>query len=167
MNENSIVIYKGKNGKVELRADIEKDTIWATQEQTASLFDTTKQNIGLHIRNIFKTGELRESSVVKDSFTTAKDGKRYLTKFYNLDAVIAVGYRVNSKTATQFRVWATGVLREYLKQGYALNRNKLDKSPEAVEGLDETLALMGSAKYPGKLRGKLVFKLTKDMKPKE
>jgi hypothetical protein len=94
------------------------------------------------------------------------NGQKYNIKCYNLDAIIAIGYRVNSKTATQFRIWATGVLREYLKQGYALNRYKLDKAPEAVEGLDETLALMGSPKYPGKLKGKLVFKLTKHMEPR-
>ena len=155
--KDNIIIYENKNGTVELRADIEKDTIWATQEQIAKLFDTTKQNSGKHIRNILRTGEL----------IVLKDGRQYLTKFYNLDAIIAVGYRVNSKKATQFRIWATGVLREYLKQGYALNRYKLEKAPEAVEGLDETLALMGSPKYSGKLKGKLVFKLTKTMEPKK
>lgn len=165
--KDNIIIYENKNGTVELRADIEKDTIWATQEQIAKLFDTTKQNSGKHIRNILRTGELKEDSVVNNLFTTAQDGKQYLTKFYNLDAIIAVGYRVNSKKATQFRIWATGVLREYLKQGYALNRYKLEKAPEAVEGLDETLALMGSPKYSGKLKGKLVFKLTKNMEPKK
>jgi len=121
--------------------------------------------INEHLRNIFTTNELKEVSVIRKFRTTAKDGKRYLTKFYNLDAIIAVGYRVNSKTAIQFRIWATGVLREYLKQGYALYRYKLEKAPEAIEGLDETLALMGSPKYPGKLKGKLVFKLTKNMEP--
>jgi hypothetical protein len=152
---------------IELRADIEKDTIWATEAQVAQLFTTTQQNINLHLKNIYRDGELDKASVYKDSLYTAKDGKQYLTKFYNLDAIIAVGYRVNSKTATQFRIWATGVLREYLKQGYALNRYKLEKAPEAIEGLDETLALMGSPKYSGKLKGKLVFKLTKTMEPKK
>ena len=81
--ENKIVLYTDKHGNVELRADIEKDTLWATQEQIASIFDKTKQNIGQHIKNIFKTKELRENSVVKNFFTTAQDGKQYLTKFYN------------------------------------------------------------------------------------
>ena len=165
MKENSIVIYKNKNGAIELRADIEKDTIWATQAQISDLFEVNVRTVNEHLKNIFKTGELKEAPVIRKSRITAKDGKQYLTKFYNLDAIIAVGYRVNSKKATQFRIWATGVLREYLRQGYALNQYKLDRSPEAIEGLNETLALMGSPEYPGKLKGKLVFKLTKDMKP--
>jgi hypothetical protein len=166
MKEN-IVIFEDKNGNVELRADIERDTIWAMQDQIAKLFDGSKQTVSRHLIRIFDEGELDEKSVVKEYLTTADDGKKYKAKFYNLDAIIAVGYRVNSKKATQFRIWATVVLREYLKQGYALNHHKLEKSPEAVEGLDETLALMASPKYHGKLKGKLVFKLTKDMEPKK
>ena len=163
--KDNIIIYENKNRTVELRADIEKDTIWATQGQISDLFEVDVRTVNEHLRNIFRTHELKQISVIRNFRITAKDGKRYLTKFYNLDAVIAVGYRVNSKRATQFRIWATRVLREYLKQGYALNRYKLEKAPEAVEGLDETLALMGSPKYPGKLKGKLVFKLTKNMEP--
>ena len=165
--KDNIIIYENKNGTVELRADIEKDTIWATQEQIAKLFEVSIPNVNMHLKNIFKTRELMQNSVIKDSLITAQDGKRYRAKFYNLDVIIAVGYRVNSKRATQFRIWATGVLREYLKQGYALNRYRLGKTPETVEGLNETLALMGSQKYPGKIKGKLVFKLTKDMEPKK
>lgn len=164
--KNNIVIYQGENGEVEFRADIEKDTIWATQEQVGLLFDVSSQNITIHLKNIFKSEELNKNSVCKESLHTGKDGKQYLTKFYNLDAIIAVGYRVNSKKATQFRIWATGVLREYLKQGYALNRYKLDKSPEAIEGLTETLAFMESEKYPGKLKGKITLKITKDLESK-
>jgi hypothetical protein len=164
--KNNIVIFEDKKGNVELRADIEKDTIWATQEQIGQLFQVSVPTVNFHLKNIFNSHELRRISVIRDSLITAKDSKQYLTKFYNLDVIIAVGYRVNSKKATKFRIWATGVLREYLKQGYALNRYKLEKTPEAVEGLNETLALMGSPKYPGKLKGKLVFKLTKDMEPK-
>ncbi len=115
--ENKIVLFTDKNGNVELRADVEKDTLWARQDQIASVFDTTKQNIGLHLKNIFTTNELKKNSVVKDFFTTAQDGKRYKVKFYNLDAIIAVGYRVNSKKATQFRIWATKILREYVVKG--------------------------------------------------
>lgn len=164
--KDNIIIYENKNGEIELRADIEKDTIWATQGQISDLFEVNIPTINEHLKNIFKTRELNEVSVLRNFRITAKDGKRYLTKLYNLDAIIAVGYRVNSKKATQFRIWATGVLREYLRQGYALNQYKLDKSPEAIEGLDETLALMSSPKYPGKLKGKLVFKLTKNMEAK-
>ncbi|MDE2188837.1 MAG: virulence RhuM family protein, partial [Patescibacteria group bacterium] len=154
-------------GNIELRADIEKDTIWATQAQIGDLFEVGIPTINEHLKNIFKTNELNDASVIRNFRITAADGKKYLTKLYNLDAIIAVGYRVNSKKATQFRIWATGVLREYLKQGYALDRDKLEKTPEAVEGLDETLALMSSPKYRGKLKGKLVFKLTKNMEPKK
>jgi hypothetical protein len=165
--KNTIVIYEDKQGNVELRADIEKDTIWATQEQIGQLFNVSSQNITMHLKNIFLSGELKKNSVCKDSLHTGKDGKRYLTKFYNLDVVIAIGYRVNSKKATQFRMWATGVLREYLKQGYALNQCKLGKSPEALEGLDDAMALIESKKYPGKLKGKIVIKLTKTLEAKD
>jgi hypothetical protein len=165
--KDNIIIYENKNGKVELRADIEKDTIWATQEQISELFECERSVITKHIRNIIKDQELQEKSICANFAHMGANGQRYNVKCYNLDAIIAVCYRVNSKKATQFRIWATGVLYEYLKQGYALNRYRLDKVPEAVEGLNETLALMGSPKYPGKLRGKLVFKLTKHMEPKK
>ena len=169
-NKDSIVIYQAEDGKVELRADVEKDTIWATRTQIAQVFETTPQNITIHLGNIYAEGELIEKATSKKSLLVQNEGGRIAKRridIYNLDAIIAVGYRVNSKKATQFRIWATGVLREYLKQGYALNRYKLEKAPEAVEGLNETLALMGSAKYPGRLKGKLVFKLTKNMEPKK
>ena len=150
-NKGAIVIYEDKNGNVELRADIEKETIWATQAQIAELFDVDFRTVSEHLNNIFQTRELVRNSVFRKFRNTGPDGKSYETKFYNLDAMIAVGYRVNSKKATQFRIWSTGVLREYLKAGYSLDQRKLKESPEAVEGLNETLALMGSTKYPGKL----------------
>lgn len=161
--QNKIVLYSDKRGKVELRADIEKDTIWATQDQIGRLFETTKQNVGLHFKSIFKTEELKEDSVVKESFTTAADGKRYKVNFYNLDAIIAVGYRVNSKKATQFRIWATGILRDYLVNGYALNGRTLVRSEEKLEGLHEALALIESKKHKGRLKGKITLKVTKDL----
>jgi len=110
--ENKVVFYTDKLGNVELRADVEKDTMWATQEQISRLFDVSVPNVNFHLKNIFKTAELKKNSVIKESLITAKDGKRYLTIFYNLDVIIAVGYRINSKKATQFRIWATGILRE-------------------------------------------------------
>jgi hypothetical protein len=125
--KSNIVIFEDKNGNVELRADIEKDTIWATQAQIAELFEIGVPTVNEHLKNIFKTNELKEKSVIRKFRITAKDSKQYLTKFYNLDVIIALGYRVNSKKATKFRIWATGVLREYLKQGYALNQYKLEK----------------------------------------
>jgi hypothetical protein len=164
---NNIVIYQGENGEVEFRADIQKDTIWASQRKIAELFDCTVDNVSLHLKNIFADKELVENSVTEESSVTGADGKKYMTKQYNLDAIIAVGYRVNSKKATQFRIWATGVLREYLKNGYVLQRSKLGKSPEAIEGLTETLALIESERYPGKLKGKITLKITKDLEPKK
>ena len=105
-------------------------------------------------------------STYKESLYVQKEGNRNIKRLislYNLDMIIAVGYRVNSKKATQFRIWATGVLREYLKNGYALQDYKLKKNPEVVEGLYETLALITSNKIKGKLRGKLTLKITKNM----
>jgi hypothetical protein len=101
----------------------------------ATLFDQTKQNISLHINNCFREKELESNSVVKDSLTTAKDGKKYNTKYYNLDVIISVGYRVKSKQGTQFRIWATNVLRDYLLKGYALNQ-RIDR----IENNFETLS---------------------------
>ena len=94
----------------------------------AELFQTTKQNISLHIKNIFEEGELLENSVVKDYLTTASDGKNYNTKHYNLDVIISVGYRVKSLRGTQFRIWATHVLKEYMKKGFALNDDLLKQA---------------------------------------
>jgi hypothetical protein len=104
MKEKSknIIIYQAKSGAIELRGDFNKETIWATQDQIAELFATTKQNISQHFRSIFKTTELDQNSVVKNFFTTAADNKRYKVKFCNLDAILSVGYRINSKRATQF-----------------------------------------------------------------
>ena len=108
---NKIVLYTDKKGNVELHADVEKDTLWATQRSIADLFYCSADNVSLHLKNIFKSKELDERSVTEESSATAKDGKRYLVTFYNLDVIIAVGYRVNSKKATQFRIWATRILR--------------------------------------------------------
>lgn len=161
--KNSIVIYQAKDGKVELRADIEKDTIWASLDQISELFDRDNSVISRHFKNIFNDSELDRKLVIAKNATTAKDGKTYTVEYYNLDAILSVGYRVNSKKATQFRIWATGVLREYLKNGYALQESKLSKNPESIEGLQETLSLITSNKYKGKLKGKLTLKITKNM----
>jgi hypothetical protein len=164
--KDNIIIYENKNGTVELRADIEKDTIWATQAQMAQLFEIDIRTVNEHLKNIFITEELKEISTIRKFRIVQSEGGRKVRRevnLYNLDAVIAVGYRVNSKKATQFRIWATGVLREYLKQGYVLNRYRLDKAPEALKGLGDALALIESNKYPGKLKGKIIIKLTKNM----
>lgn len=163
VSDTGIVLYTNKNGNVELRADVEKDTLWATQDQIAQLFSVSKANISMHLRNIFRTAELRKNSVVKDFLTTAKDGKQYLTIFYNLDAIIAVGYRVNSKKATQFRIWATTILRTYLVSGHALNTHVLTTSEDKFIGLDEAVALLKSSKHPGKLKGNFILKIKKEV----
>ena len=102
--QNQIVIYEAKDGQTQIDVHVRDETVWLTQAQMVELFKKTKQNISLHIRNIFKEGELVESSVVKDYLTTASDGKQYKTKYYNLDVIISVGYRVKSKRGTQFRI---------------------------------------------------------------
>lgn len=131
----NIVIYRDENDKVQIHALFQDETLWLTQKLIAELFSTTKQNISTHLRRIFDDGELLEESVVKDFFTTAPDGKSYNTKHYNLDAIIAVGYRVNSKRATAFRQWATRVLRDYIVKGFALDDERL-KSPDYFLGKD-------------------------------
>jgi len=164
--DGKLVIYTSVKGVVELRADTDKETIWATQNQIAELFESTKQNIGLHLKNIFNTNELSQNSAVKDFFTTAKDGKQYRVNFYNLDAIIAVGYRVNSKKATNFRIWATTTLREYLIKGMVVNSDRISRLPDNIlKDLDEKIAFIqetvrnrelnstDKVKYSGKVFG--------------
>jgi len=123
--KKEVVIYQAKSGAIELRGDFGRETVWATQDQIADLFSTTKQNISLHLKNIFKNEELDQDSVVKDFLTTATDGKQYKVKFYNLDAILSVGYRVNSRQATAFRQWATSTLRKHLVDGFTINRTRI------------------------------------------
>ena len=120
-NKGEIVMYQ-PDETIRLEVRVENDTVWLTQQQMADLFLTTKQNVSLHINNIFNEDELTKNSVVKESLTTAKDGKRYKTNFYNLDVIISVGYRVKSKRGTKFRQWANRVLKEYIIRGYVLNQ---------------------------------------------
>ena len=134
-SSGTIVIYQDDADKIHVQAILQEETLWLSQKQIAELFDTTKQNISMHFRRIFDEEELVENSVVKDLFTTAVDGKNYQTKHYNLDAVIAVGYRVNSKRATSFRIWATQILREYIIKGFAMDDMRL-KDPDYFLGKD-------------------------------
>ena len=122
--ENEIIIYQ-PDSALSLDVRVENETVWLTQAQMTELFQTTRNNITLHIRNIFKEGELQESSVCKESLLTAADGKRYKTKFYSLDVIISVGYRVKSIRGTQFRIWANKVLKDYLLRGYSINQRLL------------------------------------------
>jgi hypothetical protein len=121
MSQNEIILYQ-PNDSVKLEVRLEDETVWLTQAQMAELFTTTKQNISLHVGNIFKEKELTKDSVVKESLTTAADNKQYRTKYYNLDVIISVGYRVKSLRGTLFRQWANKVLKEYLLRGYAVNQ---------------------------------------------
>lgn len=105
--QSQIIIYKSEKGETKIDVRFENESVWLTQNALAELFQTTKQNISLHIKNIFKENELQPNSVVKDFLTTAADGKKYATNYYNLDLIISVGYRIKSSIATTFRQWAT------------------------------------------------------------
>lgn len=122
--KGEIVLYQ-PDDNVRLEVRLQDDTVWLTQQQMAELFNTTRNNITLHIGNIFKEGELDVNSVRKESLLTALDGKKYRTKFYNLDVIISVGYRVKSKVGTRFRQWALAVLKDYLLRGYAIHQQAL------------------------------------------
>ena len=122
--KGEIVLYQ-PDDNVRLEVRLQDDTVWLTQQQMAELFNTTRNNITLHIGNIFKEGELDVNSVRKESLLTALDGKKYRTKFYNLDVIISVGYRVKSKVGTRFRQWAMTVLKDYLLRGYAVHQQTL------------------------------------------
>lgn len=120
-----MIIYVSKDGNIKVDVNIKNEDIWMSQDVMANLYDTTKQNISYHLNNIFKENELNKNSVVKDFLTTASDGKNYNVLHYNLDAIIAVGYRINSKKATEFRIWATKILKEYMTKGFTLNDERL------------------------------------------
>ncbi len=122
LKKAEIITYQPNDQSTMLEVRIEEETVWLTQAQMVELFKATKQNISLHINNIFRERELDRNSVVKEYLTTASDGKKYKTKFYNLDVTISVGYRVKSKRGTQFRIWANKILKEYLLRGYVLHQ---------------------------------------------
>lgn len=128
---NEILLYTTPNGDVILEVFVQDETIWLTQKAIAALFGVEVPAISKHFKNIFESGELVEISVVSKMETTAADSKKYKTFYYNLDAIIAVGYRVNSKKATQFRIWATQVLKEYIIKGYAMNDARLKQGDKA------------------------------------
>ncbi len=123
--KNNILIYASNDGNIKVDVNIQNEDIWMSQDVMANLYDTTKNNISMHLKNIFDEGELEKDSVVKKFLTTASDGKKYNVLHYNLDAIIAVGYRINSKKATEFRIWATKILKEYMSKGFALNDERL------------------------------------------
>lgn len=131
-SQNNIIIYTTDDGQVRIEVRLEDENVWLTQNAMAELFDTTRNNITMHIKNIFTEGELEEKSVSKESLLTAKDGKNYNTKFYNLDVIISVGYRVKSIRGTQFRIWANKLIKEYLIKGYNLDSDKMKNNGGGV-----------------------------------
>lgn len=136
--KGELILYRTEDGRAAIQLRAVDGTVWLTQAEIATLFETTKQNVSLHLKNTFEDNELNEESVVKESLTTAADGKAYPTKLYNLDAILAVGYRVRSPRGVQFRRWATTVLREYLVKGFAMNDERL-KEPGGLDYFDELL----------------------------
>ena len=131
------------DGRSSIEVSLDRGTVWLTQQQIAVLFGTQRPAVTKHLGNIFKSNELEEDSVSSILEHTAADGKRYKTQFYNLDAVLSVGYRVNSKSATTFRIWANQVLKDYLVKGYAHNEKLLRENQEQLESLKKAVALIG------------------------
>jgi prophage maintenance system killer protein len=127
-----VIVYEAPDGQVRVDVRLERETVWLSLNQLAELFDRDKSVISRHLRNVFESGELEREAVVAKNATTAADGKTYQVEYFNLDAILSVGYRVNSKRGTQFRIWATGTLREHLLRGYTLNERRL-----AERGLSE------------------------------
>jgi prophage maintenance system killer protein len=125
---NNVIVYQTKSGALELKGDFTRETVWATLDQISEVFGRDKSVISRHFKNIFDDKELEKDSVVAKNATTAADGKTYQVEYYNLDAILSVGYRVNSKTATLFRQWATKTLREHLTKGYTLNKKVILKN---------------------------------------
>lgn len=137
MTNGELILYTTEDGTAEIQLRAVDGTVWLTQTEIAVLFDTTKQNVSLHLKNVFADGELVEDSVVKESLTTASDGKAYRTRHYRLEAILAVGYRVRSPRGAQFRRWATTILDDYLRKGFVMNDERL-KDP-AFDHFDELL----------------------------
>ena len=133
--EKNFLLYTTPDGEIKTSALLQNETIWLSQKSMANLFDCSVDNISLHLKNIFTTAELSEKSVVEDFSITAKDGKKYNVKHYNLDAIISVGYRVNSIRGTQFRIWATNQLREFIIKGFVMDDERL-KNPQNPFGQD-------------------------------
>jgi hypothetical protein len=147
MSNGEIIIYQSNTLSHHIEVRIEDETVWLTQLQMVALFQSTKQNISLHINNIFKEEELQENSVVKYSLTTASDGKKYKTKLFNLDVIISVGYRVKSKTGTLFRIWATNTLKTYLLKGYVI-QDRIESIEKRLYEQDTKINLLLKTNLP-------------------
>ena len=144
-NKGEIVIYKNEDGNISFEAKLEDETIWLTQDMMAKLFETTVPNINMHIKNVYEDEELEQERTIKDFLIVRKEGSRTVSRqiaHYNLDMILSVGYRIKSKTATQFRKWATTVLKEYMTKGYAINEHKLKQEQGKVKTLQDTIKLL-------------------------
>jgi hypothetical protein len=137
--KGQFLVYSAEDGRVKVEVRLEGETVWLSQQHLAELFQTSKQNVGQHLKNVFAEAELAEDSVVKNFFTTATDGKNYQTKHYKLDAIISVGYRVKSAVATRFRIWATQQLREFIVKGFVLDDERLKNPDQPFDYFDELL----------------------------
>ena len=124
-NKGEIIIYQTQDGETKLSVNLQDETVWLSLDQIAELFQRDKSTISRHIKNVFEEGELQRNSVVANFATTAVDGKTYQVEYFNLDMIICVGYRVKSQRATQFRIWATNVLKEYIKKGFVMDDERL------------------------------------------
>lgn len=152
-DRGEIIIYQTSKKEVGLKVRLEKDTVWITQTQIAILLGTKRPAITKHLSNIFKSKELNENSVSSILEHTATDGKIYKTKFYNLDAIISVGYRVNSKHATQFRIWATNTLKQHILQGYTINKNRLLETQNKFRELQTAVNFLQNKVQKKQLKG--------------
>lgn len=147
MNSDKIIIYKTEDGQTSVDVKIENENVWLTQGQMQELFNQTKQNISLHINNIFKENELTKAATVKESLTAQNEGRRSVKRkieYYSLDVIISVGYRIKSQRGTQFRIWANTILKEYLVNGYVINEKKLKEQAEQFNSLKRTVQLLGN-----------------------
>jgi hypothetical protein len=143
--EEEVIIYQTDDGSIKLKTQMDGETVWLTQAQMSELFKKTKQNISLHINNCFKEDELSEKSTVKEYLTVQNEGNRNVNrtvKHYNLDVIISVGYRVKSKEGTQFRIWATSVLRDHIHQGYTINKHRLEQKEQEVQILKNGIQIL-------------------------
>jgi len=147
MENEKIIIYQTPDGSTSVDVTLDQDTVWLTQAQIVALFESSKANISEHIKHIYKSGELDKEATVRNFRTVRQEGKRQIIReleHYSLDLILSVGYRVNSKRGTQFRIWANKVLKEYLVKGYALNEKRLHEKTEQYEALKHTVKLLGN-----------------------
>lgn len=145
MEDSGIKIFQTEDGKTEIQVVVQSETVWLSQRQMAELFEKDTDTIGLHLRNIYKSGELIEKATTEDYSVVQKEGERNITrtlKHYNLDAIISIGYRVNSKRGIQFRIWANQVIKDYLIKGFSLNERRLNSQNEQLKSLKESVLIL-------------------------